>query len=105
MCCVKYNLCSDTGSWGLHGVANSMIDSMCTGDFVEINGVSGECVMGSGGELHSKLCGNAFNVVTGQAAANLPSVCGEDKLKKFLKQNSQFFYQFQIAQPLSKSIS
>lgn len=75
MCCVKYNLCSDTGSWGLHGVANSMIDSMCTGDFVEINGVSGECVMGSGGELHSKLCGNAFNVVTGQAAANLPSVC------------------------------
>ena len=47
-CCVRYNLCADTYSFAvMHGfpapTTSSASGTMCTGDYVSISGVSGNC--------------------------------------------------------------
>ena len=79
-CCVRYNLCSDTYSFAvMHGfpapTTSAASGSMCTGDYVSISGVSGNCE-GSNVPLSNKICGYQFGLGYGLTIAAL-SVCGK----------------------------
>merc|ERR1712061_6687 len=76
MCCVRYNLCSDTNSWSIDANISTKagIDHLCLKDFVGISSVGTDCPLNPGAPLHSRMCGTNWNLEN-ESAKDLDSVC------------------------------
>ena len=65
MCCIQYTPCVDANSFSIDTMIASMseVDSLCSLDYIGINGASGNCNQGAGnvGNAVNKLCGPVFN--------------------------------------------
>ena len=71
MSCIKYNVCSDTYSFGWDNAAiTSLIGSNCSNDFVEITGAAALC---NSETTVARYCGQALQ---GSSAAPLATISG-----------------------------
>ena len=80
-CCVRYSLCEDSQSFSINNLAADMqaVDSLCTNDYIEIEGVSATCSTANNIPQVNRICGSALGVWDG-ALQNLESaayVCGK----------------------------
>ena len=80
-CCIRYSLCEDSQSFSINNLAADMqaVDSLCTNDYIEIEGVSATCSTANNLPQVNRICGSALGVWDG-ALQNLESaayVCGK----------------------------
>jgi len=78
-CCVQYSPCADPNSYTLDELAiaaEAEVGTLCSLDYIEIDGVGGTCDQSANAVLGSRLCGNIFNTLNGaNAAIAVNSVC------------------------------
>ena len=80
-CCVQYAPCAgEANSYSLDQLAaaiNAEVGTLCTNDYIEIEGVSAHCDASSMNVQGTRLCGNTLLNTDGGAQNTLDSVCGK----------------------------